>query len=88
MATAAPTNGKRKKLEVQPQPHPHPQQLEYLSGFGNHFATEAIPGALPQGQNTPQVCSLGKLTNTRSRPSCAAWRFGRGFTTFLSSHHE
>ena len=26
----------------------------YLSGFGNEFATEALPGALPQGQNSPQ----------------------------------
>ncbi|HEX3350794.1 MAG TPA: homogentisate 1,2-dioxygenase [Acetobacteraceae bacterium] len=25
-----------------------------LSGFGNHFATEAIPGALPEGRNSPQ----------------------------------
>jgi homogentisate 1,2-dioxygenase len=28
--------------------------LQYLSGFGNEFATEAIPGALPQGRNSPQ----------------------------------
>jgi homogentisate 1,2-dioxygenase len=28
----------------------------YLSGFGNHFATEALPGALPRGQNSPQRC--------------------------------
>ncbi|WP_395702602.1 homogentisate 1,2-dioxygenase [Aquabacterium sp.] len=26
----------------------------YLSGFGNEFATEALPGALPQGRNSPQ----------------------------------
>ncbi|MEG0884004.1 MAG: homogentisate 1,2-dioxygenase, partial [Janthinobacterium sp.] len=26
----------------------------YQSGFGNEFATEAIAGALPQGQNSPQ----------------------------------
>jgi len=26
------------------------------TGFGNHFATEALPGALPQGRNSPQVC--------------------------------
>ncbi|HWP19888.1 MAG TPA: homogentisate 1,2-dioxygenase [Burkholderiaceae bacterium] len=26
----------------------------YLSGFGNEFATEAIPGALPVGRNSPQ----------------------------------
>ncbi len=30
--------------------HPTPP----LSGFGNHFATEAVPGALPQGRNSPQ----------------------------------
>ena len=28
--------------------------LEYQSGFGNVHATEAVPGALPQGQNSPQ----------------------------------
>jgi homogentisate 1,2-dioxygenase len=28
--------------------------LKYLSGFGNEFATEAIAGTLPQGQNSPQ----------------------------------
>lgn len=31
----------------------------YLSGFGNHFATEALPGALPQGRNSPQRCPYG-----------------------------
>ncbi|OEZ72679.1 homogentisate 1,2-dioxygenase [Janthinobacterium sp. HH103] len=31
----------------------------YQSGFGNEFATEAIPGALPQGQNSPQQAPLG-----------------------------
>ncbi|CEG67707.1 Putative Homogentisate 1,2-dioxygenase [Rhizopus microsporus] len=29
---------------------------EYLSGFGNHFSSEALPDALPKGQNTPQKC--------------------------------
>ena len=24
----------------------------YMSGFGNDFETEALPGALPQGQNS------------------------------------
>ncbi len=28
--------------------------LEYQSGFGNEFATEALPGALPVGRNSPQ----------------------------------
>jgi homogentisate 1,2-dioxygenase len=28
--------------------------LRYLTGFGNEHATEAVPGALPQGRNSPQ----------------------------------
>src|ERR1700676_22994 len=31
----------------------------YHSGFGNHFASEALPGALPQGRNSPQRCAYG-----------------------------
>jgi homogentisate 1,2-dioxygenase len=34
-------------------------QLQYQSGFGNHFATEARSGALPQGRNSPQHCAYG-----------------------------
>ena len=30
-----------------------------LTGFGNHFATEAVPGALPVGQNSPQAVPFG-----------------------------
>jgi len=33
--------------------------LNYLSGFGNEFATEALPGALPQRQNSPQRAPYG-----------------------------
>ncbi len=29
---------------------------DYQSGFGNEFASEALPGALPQGRNSPQRC--------------------------------
>ena len=32
---------------------------QYLSGFGNEFATEALPGALPLGRNSPQRCPYG-----------------------------
>ncbi len=35
------------------------RDLAYLSGFGNQFATEALKGALPQGQNSPQRAPLG-----------------------------
>jgi homogentisate 1,2-dioxygenase len=31
----------------------------YQSGFGNHFSTEALPGALPQGRNSPQRAPYG-----------------------------
>ena len=31
----------------------------YMTGFGNEFATEALPGALPEGQNSPQRCPYG-----------------------------
>lgn len=34
-------------------------ELQYQSGFGNEFATEALPGALPQGQNSPQKAAYG-----------------------------
>jgi homogentisate 1,2-dioxygenase len=30
-----------------------------MSGFGNHFATEAVAGALPQGRNSPQRPAFG-----------------------------
>ncbi|KAG2681797.1 hypothetical protein I3760_11G160200 [Carya illinoinensis] len=36
-----------------------PQDLSYQSGFGNHLASEAIPGALPEGQNSPLICPYG-----------------------------
>jgi homogentisate 1,2-dioxygenase len=31
----------------------------YLSGFGNNLETEALPGALPIGRNSPQRCPYG-----------------------------
>ncbi len=34
-------------------------QLQYQSGFGSFFATEALPGALPVGQNSPQKVPYG-----------------------------
>ncbi len=37
-----------------------------LSGFGNAFATEALPGALPQGRNSPQRPALGLYTEQLS----------------------
>nr|CAG4716728.1 unnamed protein product [Naegleria fowleri] len=33
--------------------------LSYMPGWNNTFSTEALPGALPLGQNTPQKCAYG-----------------------------
>lgn len=32
---------------------------EYLSGFGNEFVSEAVPGCVPRGRNSPQRSPLG-----------------------------
>ena len=34
-------------------------EQDYVSGFGNHVATEAIEGALPVGRNSPQRPAFG-----------------------------
>ena len=36
-----------------------PSTLPYLTGFGSHFATEAVAGALPIGRNSPQRPAFG-----------------------------
>lgn len=40
--------------------------LEYQSGFGNEFASEAIPDTLPVGQNNPQKPPRGLYTEQLS----------------------
>jgi homogentisate 1,2-dioxygenase len=35
------------------------EALTYLSGFGNELSSEAVPGALPVGRNSPQRPPLG-----------------------------
>ena len=48
----APVPGQTARTPVSPGPG-------YMPGFGNDFETEALPGALPQGQNSPQRCAYG-----------------------------
>ncbi|HZT51537.1 MAG TPA: homogentisate 1,2-dioxygenase, partial [Stellaceae bacterium] len=50
--------------------------LRYLTGFGNEFATEAVPGALPQGQNSPQ------------KPPHGLYAEGISGTPFTAPRHE
>jgi homogentisate 1,2-dioxygenase len=49
-------------------------ELKYQSGFGNEFATEAVKGALPEGQNAPQKSALGLYTEQLSGTAFTAPR--------------
>ena len=49
-------------------------ELKYQSGFGNEFATEAVAGALPHGQNAPQKAPLGLYTEQLSGTAFTAPR--------------
>ena len=48
--------------------------MDYQSGFGNEFATEAVKGALPEGQNAPQKHPLGLYTEQLSGSAFTAPR--------------
>jgi homogentisate 1,2-dioxygenase len=48
--------------------------VDYQSGFGNEFATEAVKGALPVGQNSPQKHALGLYTEQLSGSAFTAAR--------------
>jgi homogentisate 1,2-dioxygenase len=64
-------------------------QPAYMTGFGSHFATEALPGALPIGRNSPQRPAHGlyaeQLSGTPSprrvtrtaAPGCTGCALGR-----------
>ena len=49
-------------------------ELRYQSGFGSEFATEALPGALPVGRNSPQRCPYGLYAESISGTSFTAPR--------------
>jgi homogentisate 1,2-dioxygenase len=46
----------------------------YVTGFGNHVATEAVPGALPVGRNAPQKVPFGLYTEQLSGSAFTAPR--------------
>ena len=46
-----------------------PSTPQYQSGFGNEFQTEAVPDALPNGQNSPQKSPHGLYTEQFSGTS-------------------
>jgi homogentisate 1,2-dioxygenase len=48
--------------------------LQYMSGFGSHFESEAVEGALPKGRNSPQRPSFGLYTEQLSGTAFTAPR--------------
>jgi len=56
--------------------------LTYQSGFGNEFASEAVAGALPQGQNSPQQAPFNLYTEQISGTAFTAPR-GQNRRTWL-----
>ncbi|HEX6741965.1 MAG TPA: homogentisate 1,2-dioxygenase [Sphingomicrobium sp.] len=48
--------------------------LRYLTGFGSHFETEAVEGALPKGRNSPQRPAFGLYAEQLSGSSFTAPR--------------
>jgi homogentisate 1,2-dioxygenase len=47
------------RFEASVDPHRGAPSQGYMSGFGNSFETEAVPGALPVGRNSPQKVAFG-----------------------------
>jgi homogentisate 1,2-dioxygenase len=48
--------------------------LRYMSGFGGHFESEAVAGALPEGRNSPQRPAFGLYTEQLSGSAFTAPR--------------
>ena len=42
--------------------------LQYQSGFANEFATEAVAGALPKGQNSPRSRPSDSIPSSSAEP--------------------
>jgi homogentisate 1,2-dioxygenase len=48
--------------------------LRYMTGFGGHFESEAVAGALPQGRNSPQRPAFGLYAEQLSGSSFTSLR--------------
>ena len=53
---------------------PEKNALRYQHGLGNEFESEALPGALPIGQNSPQRCPYGLMSELVSGTTFGAPR--------------
>jgi homogentisate 1,2-dioxygenase len=63
-------------------PAPDRDELKYHRGFGNHFESEAIPGALPLGRNNPRLVPHNLYTEQLSGTAFTAPR-GENRRTWL-----
>lgn len=76
---------------------------EYLSGFNNSFESEAIPGTIPQGQNSPRCVRFGLYAEQMTASAFVAPRYHnkkawlyrarpavahRGFVSTLLPHRQ
>ena len=52
--TKTPTATRKSEAEADHSAARDAEARAYQSGFGNHFSSEAVPGALPVGRNSPQ----------------------------------
>jgi len=52
--TKAPTTPRKSEAKSERSAPRDADAPAYQSGFGNHFSSEAVPGALPVGRNSPQ----------------------------------
>ena len=50
------------------------EPLRYMTGFGGHFESEAVEGALPKGRNSPQRPAFGLYAEQLSGTSFTAPR--------------
>ncbi len=50
------------------------ETLRYMTGFGSHFETEAVEGALPKGRNSPQRPAFGLYAEQLSGSSFTSHR--------------
>lgn len=60
--------------------------LKYMTGFGNEFETEALPNALPVGQNSPQKPAYGLYSELFSATTFPAPR-ARNRRTYMFRIH-
>jgi len=60
--------------------------LDYLSGFGNQHSTEALPGALPVGRNSPQRAAHGLFAELLSGTAFTAPRAANLRTWMYRKH--